>query len=93
MIVFMLQQSTNPMEYAMHKPDQSFHVNKPFLLICLFTFSTLAASLMPAGDAGDAGEAGTGQAPMAREAGHATLPVCNTDALKLSAHCQPGRQA
>ncbi|MCC7596410.1 hypothetical protein IGS61_02860 [Janthinobacterium sp. FW305-129] len=86
----MLQQSTNPMEYAMHKPDQSFHVNKPFLLICLFTCSTLAASLMPAGDAV---EADTGPAPMAREAGHATLPVCSTDALKLSAHCQPGRQA
>lgn len=74
----------------MHQPGQPFHVNKPFVLICLFTISTLAASLMPAADGG---EAATGPAPMAREAGHATLPVCTSDALKLSAHCQPGRQA
>ena len=71
----------------MHKPARPIYLNKPFLLICLFTCSTLAASLLPAG------EAGTGPVPMAREAGHATLPVCNSDALKLSAHCQPGRQA
>ncbi|MGK5066320.1 hypothetical protein [Janthinobacterium sp. RT4P48] len=74
----------------MHKPAQPIYRNKPFVLICLFTCSTLAASLMPAADGG---EAVMGAAPMAREAGHATLPVCNTDALKLSAHCQPGRQA
>lgn len=77
----------------MHKPARPIYLNKPFLLICLFTCSTLAASLMPAGDAGDAAEMDTGPAPMAREAGHATLPVCSTDALKLSAHCRPGRQA
>ncbi len=74
----------------MHKPARPIYLNKPFLLICLFTCSTLAASLMPAGDAV---EADTGPASMAREAGHVILPVCNTDALKLSAHCQPGRQA
>ena len=74
----------------MHKPARPIYLNKPFLLICLFTCSTLAASLMPAGNVVDAD---TVPASMAREAGHVTLPVCNTDALKLSAHCQPGRQA
>jgi hypothetical protein len=90
MIVFMLQQPTNPMEYAMHKPDQSIHVNKPFLLICMFTFSTLAATLM---NTGDAHTSDATPAAVAREAGHGALPVCSSDALKLSAHCQPGRQA
>ncbi|MGK5030195.1 hypothetical protein [Janthinobacterium sp. DSP2-3-3] len=74
----------------MPKPDQSIHVNKPFLLICLFTFSTLAATVMTAGEAqtGDAAPS-----PVAREAGHGALPVCGSDALTLSARCQPGRQA
>ena len=76
----------------MHKPDQSIHVNKPFLLICLFTFSTLAATLM---QAGEAQQADTAPAPVAREAGHDTLPACRSDALTLSPHCQPqpARQA
>ncbi|KHA79225.1 hypothetical protein NC77_08515 [Janthinobacterium lividum] len=92
MIVFMLQQPTSPTEYAMQKPDQSIHVNKPFLLICLFTFSTLAATLT---NTGEAPASDAAPAPVAREAGHGSLPVCSTDALKLSAHCQPqpGRQA
>lgn len=92
MIVFMLQQPTIPTEYAMQKPDQSIHVNKPFLLICLFTFSTLAATLT---NTGEAPASDAAPAPVAREAGHGALPVCSSDALKLSAHCQPqpGRQA
>ncbi|WP_436519455.1 hypothetical protein [Janthinobacterium sp. GB4P2] len=74
----------------MPKLAKPSHLNKPFLLICLFTFSTLAATLMNTGDAqtGDAAPA-----PVAREAGHGALPVCSSDALTLSAHCQPGRQA
>ena len=74
----------------MHKPDQSIHVNKPFLLICLFTFSTLAATLTSTGDAQSSDAT---PAAVARDAGHGALPVCSSDALKLSAHCQPGRQA
>ena len=74
----------------MHKPDQSIHVNKPFLLICLFTFSTLAATLM---NMGEAQSSDATPAAVARDAGHGALPVCSSDALKLSAHCQPGRQA
>lgn len=91
MIVSMLQQPTSPTEYAMQKPDQSIHVNKPFLLICLFTFSTLAATWMTAGEAPD----GDAPAPVAREAGHGALPACSSDALTLSAQCprQPARQA
>lgn len=92
MIVSMLQQPTSPTEYAMQKPDQSIHVNKPFLLICLFTFSTLAATLMTTGEAPASDAA---PAPVAREAGHGALPVCSSDALTLSAQCQPqpARQA
>lgn len=74
----------------MHKPDQSIHVNKPFLLICLFTFSTLAATLISTGEAQSSDAT---PAAVARDAGHGALPVCSSDALKLSAHCQPGRQA
>lgn len=74
----------------MHKPDQSIHVNKPFLLICLFTFSTLAATLMSTVEAQSSDAT---PAAVARDAGHGALPVCSSDALKLSAHCQPGRQA
>lgn len=74
----------------MHKPDQSIHVNKPFLLICLFTFSTLAATLMSTGEVQSSDAT---PAAVARDAGHGALPVCSSDALKLSAHCQPGRQA
>ena len=70
----------------MQKPGQSNHVNKPFLLICLFTFSTLAATLVNTGDAQPTDAA---PAPVAREAGHGVLPVCSTDSLKLSAQCQP----
>ena len=90
MIVFMLQQPTSPTEYAMPKLAKPNHLNKPFLLICLFTFSTLAATLM------NTGEAQTDDAvpaAVARDAGHGALPACSSDALKLSAHCQPGRQA
>jgi hypothetical protein len=90
MIVSMLQQPTSPTEYAMQKPDQFFHLNKPFLLICLFIFSTLAATWMSTGEAPASDAA---PAPVAREAGHGALPICSSDALKLSAHCQPGRQA
>ena len=74
----------------MHKPDQSIHVNKPFLLICLFTFSTLAATSM---NTGEAQSSDATPAAVARDAGHGAVPVCSSDALKLSAHCQPGRQA
>ena len=90
MIVPMLQQPTSPMEYAMQKPDQSIHVNKPFLLICLFTLAILSATLFTTDDA-SAGDAAP--APVARDVGHGALPVCGSDALTLSAHCQPGRQA
>ncbi|WP_150130906.1 hypothetical protein [Janthinobacterium sp. LM6] len=76
----------------MQKPVQSIHVNKPFLLICLFTFSTLAATLI------NMDEARTDDAvpaPVARDGGHGALPVCRSDALTLSARCQPqpARQA
>ena len=92
MIVLMLQQPTSPTEYAMQKPGQSIHVNKPFLLICLFTFSTLAATLM---NTGEAQPDDAVPAPVARDAGHGALPVCSSDALTLSAQCQrqPARQA
>ena len=90
MIVPMLQQPTSPMEYAMQKPDQTIHVNKPFLLICLFTLAILSATLFTTDDA-SAGDAAP--APVARDVGHDALPVCGSDALTLSAHCQPGRQA
>ena len=90
MIVFMLQQPTSPTEYVMPKPDQSIHMNKPFLLICLFTFSTLAATLTNTDEAQTNDAA---PAAVARDADHGALPVCSSDALKLSAHCQPGRQA
>jgi hypothetical protein len=75
------------------QPTQPVRLNKPFVLICLFTLSTLAASYLPAADSSEAASGlANGMAPVAREAGHATLPVCSSDALKLSAHCQPGRQ-
>ncbi|MEX0144353.1 hypothetical protein MRBLMS1_005274 [Massilia sp. LMS1-1-1.1] len=76
----------------MQKPDQSIYVNKPFLLICLFTFSTLAATLM---NTGEAQPDDAVPAPVARDAGHGALPVCSSDALTLSAQCQPqpARQA
>ena len=92
MIVFMLQQPTSPTEYAMQKPDQSIHVNKPFLLICLFTLAILAASWMNTGEAQTTDAA---PAPVARDVGHGALPVCSSDALTLSARCQPqaARQA
>ena len=90
MIVFILQQPTNPTEYAMPKLAKPCHLNKPFLLICLFTFSTLAATLMNTGEAQTNDAA---SAAVARDVGHGALPVCSSDALKLSAHCQPGRQA
>lgn len=75
----------------MHKPATPSRLNKPFLLICLFTFSTLAATLMNTSDA-QTGEAAP--AAVARDAEHGALPICSTDALKLSAQCQPqaGRQ-
>lgn len=92
MMMFMLQQPTSPTEYAMQKPDQSIHLNKPFLLICLFTLSTLAATFVNMGDTQPADSA---PAPVARDAGHQSMPLCNSDAFKLSARCQPqpGRQA
>ncbi|MGK5060598.1 hypothetical protein ACQ4WY_27040 [Janthinobacterium sp. LB2P49] len=76
----------------MHKPATPSGLNKPFLLICLFTFSTLAATLMNTGEAQTDDAA---PAPVARDAGHGVLPACSTDALKLSAQCQPqpARQA
>lgn len=70
----------------MHKPAKPSHLNKPFLLICLFTFSTLAATLINTGEARTDDAA---PAPVAREAGHGVLPVCSSDALTLSARCQP----
>ena len=90
MIVSMLQQPTSLMEYVMSKPAKPSHVNKPFLLICLFTLSTLAATWM---NTGEAPASDAAPAPVARDVGHGALPVCGSDALTLSAHCQPGRQA
>ena len=78
------------MGYAMHKPAKPSQLNKPFLLICLFTFSTLAATLM---QAGEAQQADTAPAPVAREAGQVAMPLCNSDAFKLSAQCEPRREA
>ncbi|KAB8062967.1 hypothetical protein [Janthinobacterium violaceinigrum] len=79
----------------MQKPDQSIHLNKPFLLICLFTLSTLAATFVNMGDTQPADSAPAPVAPVARDAGHQSMPLCNSDAFKLSARCQPqpGRQA
>ena len=74
----------------MHKPVKSRQLNKPFLLICLFTFSTLAATLV---HTGEAQQAGTVPAPVARDAGHGGTSLCNSDAFKLSAQCQPRREA
>lgn len=90
MIVSMLQQPTISTEYAMSKPAKPNHLNKPFLVICLFTLSTLAATWM---NAGEAPASDAAPAPVARDVGHGALPVCGSDALTLSAHCQPGRQA
>jgi hypothetical protein len=90
MIVSMLQQPTISTEYAMSKPAKPSHVNKPFLVICLFTLSTLAATWM---NTGEAPASDAAPAPVARDVGHGVLPVCSSDALTLSAHCQPGRQA
>ncbi|MEM8515989.1 hypothetical protein RCH05_000507 [Janthinobacterium sp. CAN_S7] len=96
MIGSMLQQPSNPMEYAMHKPEQSMHVNKPLLLICLFTFAILAATLL---SPGDAPESAAAPAAVARDAGQAGLPVCSSFAHELTRQCQvklqpqPGRQA
>lgn len=89
MMVSMLQQPTSPTEYAMSKQAKPSHLNKPFLLICLFTFSTLAATLINTGEAQTDDAA---PAPVAREVGHGALPVCGSDALTLSAHCQPERR-
>jgi hypothetical protein len=88
MIVFMLQQPTSPTEYAMHKTIQPFHLNKPFALICLFTMSTLAASLLPADGGADAAPA-----PVAREAG--TIPCRHAAAMPLRCHpiASPSRHA
>ena len=74
----------------MHKPAKPSRLNKPFLLICLFTFSTLAATLVTPGEAQPTD---AGAAPVARKAGHGALPLCSSDALTLSAHCQPQRRA
>lgn len=65
MIMPMLQQPTSPTEYAMQKPDQSIHVNKPFLLICLFTLAILSATLFTTDDvsAGDAAPAPVARLP------------------------------
>ncbi len=92
MIVSMLQQPTSLMEYAMSKPAKPSHLNKPFLLICLFTLSTLAATWM---NTGEAQTSDAVPAPVARDVGHGALPVCSSDALTLSARCQPqaARQA
>lgn len=92
MIVFMLQQPTSPTEYAMHKFAKPSHLNKPFLLICLFTVSTLAATLMDTGEASPA-DGASAPAPVARGAGQDNMPLCNSDAFKLSAQCQPRREA
>ncbi|KAB8046496.1 hypothetical protein GCN78_24305 [Janthinobacterium rivuli] len=76
----------------MQKPDQSIHVNKPFLLICLFTLAILSATLFTTDDAPANAAA---PAAVARDVGHGALPVCGSDALTLSARCQPqpARQA
>ncbi|MDN2696949.1 hypothetical protein O0882_11525 [Janthinobacterium sp. SUN073] len=88
--MFTLQQPTISTEYAMPKLAKPSHLNKPFLLICLFTLSTLAATWMNTDEAQTSDAA---PAPVARDVGHGALPVCSSDALTLSAHCQPGRQA
>ena len=70
-------------------------VNKPFVLICLFTVSTLAATVWN-GDvnAEPAAATATMSAPtrMAGDEGRA-LPVCGMRELSLSAQCQPSGDA
>ncbi|MDN2710433.1 MULTISPECIES: hypothetical protein [unclassified Janthinobacterium] len=76
----------------MHKRAEPSHLNKPFLLICLFTVSTLAATLINT-DETQPTEGESAPAPVARDAGHGAMPLCNGDAFKLSAQCQPRRAA
>lgn len=77
---------------AMHNTSE---MNKPFLLICLFTVSTLAATIWN-GDvnAETAVPVAKVAAParMAGDQGHA-LPVCGVRTPSLSVQCQPGGDA
>ena len=79
---------------AMHKPSV---VNKPFVLICLFTVSTLAATVWNGdvnAEPAAAATTATMSAPtrIAGDEGRA-LPVCGMRELSLSAQCQPGGDA
>ena len=76
---------------AMHKPT---FVNKPFVLICLFTVSTLAATVWNGDVNAEPAAAATIAAPtqMAGDEGRA-LPVCGMRELSLSAQCQPSVDA
>ena len=81
----------------MNKPaiNKNNGVNKPFVLICLFTVSTLAATLWN-GDvnAETTAAKATIAAPtqMAGDHGRA-LPACGMRELSLSAQCQPSGDA
>ncbi|WP_312440359.1 hypothetical protein [Janthinobacterium sp.] len=76
---------------AMHQPT---FVNKPFVLICLFTVSTLAATIWNGDANAGPAAAATIAAPtqMAGDEGRA-LPVCGMRELSLSAQCQPSLDA
>lgn len=76
---------------AMHKPT---FVNKPFVLICLFTVSTLAATVWNGDVNAEPAATATIAAPtqMAGDEGRA-LPVCGMRELSLSAQCQPSGDA
>jgi len=77
---------------AMHNTSG---MNKPFVLICLFTVSTLAATVWN-GDVNAQASVPVAKvaAPtrMAGDQGHA-LPLCGVRAPDLSAQCQPGGDA
>lgn len=76
----------------MNKPaiNKTTGVNKPFVLICLFTVSTLAATVWNSDVNAEPAAAPT---QMAVDQGHATLPVCGMRELSLSAQCQPSGDA
>ena len=77
---------------AMHKTSG---MNKPFVLICLFTVSTLAATIWNGDVNAETTSAKTTIAAptqMAGDRGHA-LPACGMRELGLSAQCQPNGDA
>ena len=77
---------------AMHKTSG---VNKPFLLICLFTVSTLAATLWNGEVNAEPAAAVATAASPGRMTGDqsSTMPLCGMRELSLSAQCQPSGDA